>query len=263
VRYACTHQQCHQRPPDPAQDHHSKPKKDIPYTGWDSPVPSKDGGEGEPDFLNKPPYHWSSDAFVPKYRSECWCGAVAFELHGDPLDAKHCHCRQCQRLHGAPFQWAVLFAKTACRIVKNENNALHFFSTQTFVPPLPCALTLTACRRKNDRHHVPCKVSCNQCRAPLFDEGRAMVLVYPSTIRFEDDQVPRDFQPTAHIFYAERVMDVADGVPKWAGHKGDSELLEEIDFSRDGSVLLTRTDIHQLTNVLYSTMPKYKGPQEN
>jgi hypothetical protein len=146
--------------------------------------------------------------------------AVAFELHGDPLDAKHCHCKQCQRLHGAPFQWAVLFAKTACRIVRNEHNALHFFSTQT----------------KTDAHNVPCKVSCDRCRAPLFDEGRNMVLVYPSTIRFEGGHVPLDFQPTAHIFYAERVMDVADGIPKWAGHKGDSELLEEVDHSRSGSV---------------------------
>jgi hypothetical protein len=60
---------------------------------------------------------------------------VAFEIHGDPLDAKHCHCRQCQRLHGAPFQWAVIFPKTSVRIVKNENNALHFFSTETYVAP--------------------------------------------------------------------------------------------------------------------------------
>ena len=43
--------------------------------------------------------------------SQCWCGNIAFEFHGDPLDAKHCHCRQCQHLHGAPFQWAVIFPK--------------------------------------------------------------------------------------------------------------------------------------------------------
>jgi hypothetical protein len=29
-------------------------------------------------------------------------------------------------------------------------------------------------------------------------------------------------------------MDVPDGVPKWAGHKGDSELLDEVDHSEEG-----------------------------
>lgn len=94
-------------------------------------------------------------------RRQCWCGNVAFEFHGDPVDAKHCHCKQCQHLHGAPFQWAVIFPKvclppllevralsrrydtcqTSVRMVKNENDSLHFFSTQ----------------RRQGVHDVPCK----------------------------------------------------------------------------------------------------------
>jgi hypothetical protein len=87
---------------------------------------------------------------------------------------------------------------------------------------------------KNSNHYVPCKVSCNHCRAPLFDEGRNMVLVYPSTMGFERGKVPRDFQPSAHIFYEERVMDVQDGVPKWSKHKGKegSELMDEVDHEQ-------------------------------
>lgn len=94
-------------------------------------------------------------------RRQCWCGNVAFEFHGDPVDAKHCHCKQCQHLHGAPFQWAVIFPKvcpppllqvralfrhcgplqTSVRMVKNENDSLHFFSTE----------------RRQGVHDVPCK----------------------------------------------------------------------------------------------------------
>jgi hypothetical protein len=65
-------------PQPPKDDHHSKPKREIPYTGWDAPIPSKDGGAGEPDFLNKPPYHWDAAQFVAKYVSECWCGSGTF-----------------------------------------------------------------------------------------------------------------------------------------------------------------------------------------
>ncbi|KDQ57221.1 hypothetical protein JAAARDRAFT_688731 [Jaapia argillacea MUCL 33604] len=188
-------------PHPPPQDHHdpaiheSHPdsnKKPIPDTGWrgSPPIPSQDGGDYELDYLNKPPYKWDSDGgkFIVKYTSECWCGNLLFEFHGDPLDAKHCHCKQCQRLHGAPFQWAVIFPKTSVRMVKNIDDSLHFFSTE----------------RRTSEHHVPCKVSCNNCRSPIFDEGRHTVLAYPSSFRFEAGKVPLDFQPTAHIFYGQR-----------------------------------------------------------
>lgn len=62
----------------------------------------------------------------------------------------------------------------------------------------------------------------------MFDEGRNTVLAYPSSFKFQDGKVPLDFQPTAHIFYGQRVMEVPDGVPKWSGHKGQSELLPEL-----------------------------------
>lgn len=65
------------------------------------------------------------------------------------------------RLHGAPFQYCVLFPKLACRMDKEcDPTYLSFFSTQ---------------RKENqDTHDVPCKVSCRQCRSPLLDEGRNM-----------------------------------------------------------------------------------------
>ncbi len=117
--------------PPPEDDPTRKPQKSFPDTGWRGPIPSQKGGSYEEGFMHKPPYEWKSDGdlFKPKYhsyvdhpsrssilrlthtRSECWCGNVAFEFHGDPVDAKHCHCKQCQHLHGAPFQWAVIFPK--------------------------------------------------------------------------------------------------------------------------------------------------------
>ncbi|TFK81926.1 hypothetical protein K466DRAFT_501264 [Polyporus arcularius HHB13444] len=216
--------------PPPEDDPARKPQKSFPDTGWRGPIPSQKGGSYEEDFMHKPPYEWKSEGYLfkPKYYSECWCGNVAFEFHGDPVDAKHCHCKQCQHLHGAPFQWAVIFPKTSVRMVKNVNNSLHFFSTQ----------------RRKGVHDVPCKVSCDECRSPIFDEGRNTVLAYPSAFKFPDRKVPLNFQPTAHIFYSERVMEVPDGVPKWSGHKGASELMPELTTEK-------------------GTMPKYKGkPKE-
>ncbi|KZT29905.1 hypothetical protein NEOLEDRAFT_1153756 [Neolentinus lepideus HHB14362 ss-1] len=187
-------------PPEDDPGQHTELQKPWPDTGWrgEPNIPSQKGGDYEPDFMNKPPYFWKpeGDKFEARYTSQCWCGNVVFEFHGNPLDAKHCHCRQCQSLHGAPFQWAVIFPKTSVRLVKNEKDSLHFFSTEL----------------RQSRHYVPCKVSCDQCRSPLFDEGRNTVLAYPGSFKFKDRKVPLDFQPSAHIFYSERVMEIPDGM---------------------------------------------------
>ena len=116
-------------------------------------------------------------------------------------------------------------------MVKNEDNSLHFFSTQRRqgLHDVPCKVHIAPSPGKSiHRLTYISKVSCDQCRSPLFDEGRNTVLAYPSSFKFPNRKVPLDFQPTAHIFYSERVMDIVDGVPKWSGHKGQSELLPEL-----------------------------------
>lgn len=183
----------------------------IPYTGWDGEVPSKEGRDYEPDFIHKPPYDWNSSHFHKKWEVSCYCGNVAFEFASEPVDAKYCHCHTCQRLHGAAFQWAVLFFKTTVRMTKNVDNTVGFWSTSNDAP--------------HKTHYVPCKVSCTNCQSPLFDEGRNMVLAFPSAFKFQNrDEIPESFKPKNHIFYKERIMDIHDGLPKWKAHVGGTEI---------------------------------------
>lgn len=54
-------------------------------------------------------------------------------------------------------------------------------------------------------------------------------------------------------------MEVPDGIPKWAGHKGESELLQEM-TADEGYVLgppFVRSE--SAHSGIFSTMPKYKG----
>ena len=39
------------------------------------------------------------------YTASCHCGRVRYHVRGDPESTKFCHCRGCQQLHGAPFEW--------------------------------------------------------------------------------------------------------------------------------------------------------------
>ena len=80
-------------------------------------------------WKDAPPYTDDSP-FSAKYRARCFCGAVAFEVRADPVDSKICHCVQCQSLHGAPFQWAVIFHKSDVRFVRGIED-LHFYDAES------------------------------------------------------------------------------------------------------------------------------------
>lgn len=146
--------------------------------------------------------------FGIKYTASCHCGAVEYQVCADPVDAKLCHCRDCQKLHGAPMQWAAIFHKQDVRLTRGKNH-LKFYNSE-----------LGEWKRV-----LPCKVSCDKCGTWIADEGRRMWLAFPTLFDFHGNQVPNAFNPSCHIFYGSRVLHVNDGIPKWSGHKGHSTLL--------------------------------------
>ena len=144
--------------------------------------------------------------FDVNYEARCHCGTVRYQASSDPVDAKICHCTMCQKLHGAPMQWAAIFHKHHIRFCAGTDR-LRFFNS---------ALN-TAGRI------LPCKVSCGHCGAHIADEGRNMWLAFPSLFDFgSPPKIPEAFKPRCHIFYSARVLDVDDGLPKWAGHSESS-----------------------------------------
>jgi|TARA_Y100000031_G_scaffold15589_1_gene16387 hypothetical protein len=147
--------------------------------------------------------------FIAKYEARCHCGAVRYQVCADPLDAKLCHCHDCQVLHGAPMQWAAIFRKRDVRMIAGAEH-LRFYSSAS------------------GRHEraQPCKVSCALCDTPIADEGRNMWLAFPTLFDFGSPaRVPESFRPTCHLFYGLRAIDVNDGLPRWSGQKNHSALL--------------------------------------
>jgi hypothetical protein len=83
-----------------------------------------------------------------------------------------------------------------------------------------------------------------------MDEGRNMILLFPTLIKFKSEQDRKNFEPryalfyfacmclcyrapkltlsiSCHMFYTRRVLDIPDGKPKWSGLNGTSELMNE------------------------------------
>lgn len=149
----------------------------------------------------------STKRFSALVAATCHCGAISYEVGAEPVDAKICHCTDCQTLHGAPMQWAAIFHKQDVRFTKGIEH-LKFYHTPT----------------KQQTHTLPCKVGCALCGSWIADEGRRMWLAFPTLFQFVGE-TPSSFRPTCHIFYGQRQIDVHDTLPKWEGHKEKSELL--------------------------------------
>jgi hypothetical protein len=171
------------------------------------------------DWKQRPPYeiHRSSDSFNAVWNGSCHCGKTRYQLsRKTPLASKYCHCTTCQRLHGSPFQWAAIFHKT-------DINFTHGHHDLAWYDPSECTT----------RHKLPCKVSCAYCRTPIMDEGRNMILLFPTLIDGINSKEGREaFKATCHMFYSRRVVDIRDGAEKWDGLNGDSDRLDE-----DGNVM--------------------------
>ncbi|KAI4176516.1 MAG: hypothetical protein LQ346_007879 [Caloplaca aetnensis] len=140
--------------------------------------------EGElNEWKHRAPYrvHHKNEHFNARYEGSCHCGKVTYQLSREkPLDAKYCHCTTCQKIHGAPFQWAAIFHK-------DDIN----FTT------------------------------------PIMDEGRNMILLFPTLINFKDPAERKNFEISCHMFYPQRVLDINDGKPKWSGISDNSDLIDD------------------------------------
>lgn len=111
----------------------------------------------------------------------------------------------------APFQWAAIFHKTDINFTSGHHD-LGWYD--------PTARSTT--------RHLPCKVQCSYCRMPVMDEGRNMILLFPTLIEGINTPAGRAaFRAQCHMFYPQRVVDVRDGLPKFSGLADESPLVDE------------------------------------
>ncbi|CAF1125769.1 unnamed protein product [Rotaria sp. Silwood1] len=170
------------------------------------------------DWKSNPPYsNAKQDDKLIKYHASCYCGLVQYVIYDElQVDSTYCHCHGCQKLQGAPYQWACIFPKT-CLFFQSGLDSLKFYNSGENI----------------QSHILPCKVSCKQCSSPLADEGRRMWLAFPQTFtEFRLSETVREkLKPSCHIFYGQRTIlgdsFKNDGLPKFEGHKNKSKLISD------------------------------------
>ena len=78
----------------------------------------------------------------------------------------------------APFQWAAIFHKDDINF-KNGHHDLEWYDPTD----------------KSIEHKLPCKVRCSYCHSPIMDEGRNMILLFPSLIHLKTKEDHLNFKP--------------------------------------------------------------------
>ena len=122
-----------------------------------------------------------------QYHGKCYCGGAGISVAGDPIVMASCHCHSCRKWHSAPVNaWCLWPADKVD------------FSGETIQSSV------------NDDSH---RVSCATCGGAIANikPRHNVVAVYAMSVA----ESGLTFRPAGHIFYAERVFDMADGLPKW------------------------------------------------
>ena len=138
------------------------------------------------------------------YHGRCFCGAVEFEVSGEPFAMGYCHCESCRQWSASPLTAFALWPPASVKITEGANQVGVFKKTPK------------ATRKW-----------CTACGGHIMTESpqHGFSDVYPVLI-------PKlAFEPKVHVHYQETVLRVKDGLPKLkdvpATSGGSGEMMSE------------------------------------
>ncbi|KAI0746820.1 Mss4-like protein [Daedaleopsis nitida] len=147
-------------------------------------------------------------------KGACFCGSVSYSVTGTPKLSAFCHCTLCQRLTGCPFVHTIHFPSSA---VEWTHPAPHEERLDSYTVPNKPWKTRWRCK------------SCGACVRSVNSKTGSTSVWGAHLARDEAGMILEweTVQPTAHIFYGTRMLDVKDGLGKWEGYENGSTRLAE------------------------------------
>jgi hypothetical protein len=125
-----------------------------------------------------------------KHTGKCFCGAVQIEVTGAPEGMGYCHCESCRSWSAGPVNAFTLWQPQNVKVTKGAEFLGHFMKN----PP-----------GTSDRKF------CTKCGGHVMTDHPTFKLVdvYAATIP------SLKFTPGVHVNYAETVLRMKDGLPKF------------------------------------------------
>jgi hypothetical protein len=121
------------------------------------------------------------------YKGSCFCGAVKFEVSGQPAAMGYCHCESCRHWSAGPVNAFTLWPAQTLKITQGADSIGSYSKTPASI-----------------------RKWCKQCGGHLFTDhpGWGLVDVYAALL----PQLV--FTPAVHVHYQETVLRIHDGKPK-------------------------------------------------
>lgn len=126
------------------------------------------------------------------YTARCHCGAVQLELEGPPDGALYCHCSICRRSTGAPVVQVGFWPPE--RVAVTADPPLLAYRTSRYLERFRCA----------------------QCGAAVYNELRSKRFSSQNVMLSLVEDRDEALAPTHHIYHDDRVLDLADDLPRFA-----------------------------------------------
>jgi hypothetical protein len=134
-----------------------------------------------------------------KHQGSCFCGAVGVEAEGEPQAMGYCHCNSCRSWSGGPINAFTLWQPDKVRVTAGEEKIGTF--------------------AKTDFSH---REYCTVCGGHLLTRHPTLALVDVCA-----SSIPTfPFKAGVHLNYAETVLPIRDGLPKFKGFPGSETLPE-------------------------------------
>ena len=121
------------------------------------------------------------------YMGNCFCGAVEFNVTGEPVAMGYCHCESCRHWSAGPVNAFTLWKPEAIKITKGADNIGTYNKTEQSY-----------------------RKWCKACGGHFFTEhpGMGLTDVFAAAIP------TFSHQPALHVNYQETVLRIKDGLPK-------------------------------------------------
>ncbi len=123
-----------------------------------------------------------------KHTGTCFCGQVAVEVTGAPEAMGYCHCSSCRSWSAGPVNAFTLWKPENVKVTGGAEHVARFMKTET-----------------SGRQY------CTKCGGHIMTDHPpfGLIDVYAATIP------SLDFSPALHVNYAETVLPMKDGLPKF------------------------------------------------
>jgi hypothetical protein len=127
---------------------------------------------------------------MDKHIANCACKAVEVEITGAPAVMAYCHCQSCRSWLGAPIHAASLWPTSDVNVTRGEALLGVYKRTEESL-----------------------RQFCTQCGSPVLIRHPNMGMTDVPAGNVKD----LTFEASIHVHYAEHVLPVRDGLPKFAG----------------------------------------------